>query len=282
MRGLAIVLAVVFLIISGCGNREDIESAVPEIGTDELHISVLDVGKADAIVLSNGDETVVIDTGEKGNNKDIEEYLDKKGLSRIDYLIITHFDKDHVGGAAKLIKNVEIGQIITPDYTGNNKEYEKFVDAVVEAGLEWNAITQNISFSIGDANITIYPPMKTEYKSEPDNDYSLVIDAEHCGNSFMFAGDCMTERLAELPEQMNMEHDFLKVPHHGRECEGMYEFIKSVSPDYAVITCSEKEGAEFGVIDALGDVGCMTYMTTKGRVDIISSPGGLTVEQDKE
>ncbi|WP_026052891.1 MBL fold metallo-hydrolase, partial [Ruminococcus flavefaciens] len=77
-------------------------------------------------VLQSDTGTVVIDCGEKGDGKKITGLLEESGRTTIDYLIITHFDKDHVGGAAKVLNSFEVKNVLTPDYEGTVDEYDKF------------------------------------------------------------------------------------------------------------------------------------------------------------
>lgn len=250
---------------------------IPEV-TGEFKTTVLDVGKADAIILETASGTVVIDTGEKNDGSKVLSYFAEHGTDKIDYLFITHFDKDHVGGAADIINNMEIGEIITPNYEGNNKEYEKFKAALSEKDLTELRLTDYKTFTLDDTVFEIYPPKKSYY-AEEDNDFSLVINVTHGENTFMYAGDCETERLAELPGQMSMEHIFLKMPHHGQYYKGIDELIKSAAPKYAVITDSEKNPADEEVLILLENIGCEIYETMYGNISAVSDGKSITVMQ---
>ena len=275
-----VAVATITGVLASCTAHEPAvikQVSVPEV-TGEFKTTVLDEGQADAIILETASHTVVIDTGEKDDGDELVEYLTQNGIKSIDYLFITHFDKDHVGGASELIENIEIGEIITPDYEGNNKEYKNFIAALEENGLSQTKLTDYMTFTLDDSVFEVFPPEKSSY-IEDDNDFSLVINVVHGENTFMFAGDCETARLKELPGQMNMEHMFLKVPHHGVYCDGMDEFIKSVSPVYAVITDSEKKPADDEVLALLEGVGCEIYETTYGSITTVSDGKTIKITQ---
>ena len=95
------------------------ENPAPETEKEEpkdngdLKIFFFELGKADAFLIYNNKTTMLIDTGEKGDGKDILQYMENNGIEGIDYLFITHFDKDHVGGANKILGNTRVGQIYT-------------------------------------------------------------------------------------------------------------------------------------------------------------------------
>lgn len=270
MKRLIVLFITVVLTLCAC------TAEMPEV-TGSFEVDVLKVGKADAIVLRTQNHAVVIDCGEKGDGKEVLGCLSENGFEKIDYLFITHFDQDHVGGATKVINNIEIGQIITPDYIGIGSEYEKFIEAMEENGLEAVKLKKNMSFTLDDVLFEVYPPMRSEYE-ESDNDYSIVISVTHGENTFLFAGDAETDRLGELPRQFGQEHDFLKVPHHGKYDKGSDQFLNSVKPKYAVITCSEKNPAEPQILELLEKLGCEVYLTTNGNVHAVSDGKTIDIE----
>lgn len=244
----------------------------------EFDVAVLDVGKADAIILTTKNHSVLIDTGNRGDGKKILDYLSDKGIDYVDYLFITHFDKDHVGGAVKLINNLDIGQIIVPNYEGNNTEYERYAEAMEKNGKTQTVIGSNMTFVLDDVLFEAYGAKKSSYK-ESDNDFSIVISATHGENRFLFAGDAEEERLGEIISQMDLEHTFLKVPHHGKIENNSEQFFKSVNPKYAVITCSAEEMCDGEVTDILESMGCEVFLTLDGSVEVSSDGKEIKIEQ---
>ena len=97
---------------------------------DIFTITSIDVGKGDCILIQTGDRndpvTVMIDTGYKETADDVLNYLRKQDINKLDALIITHYHKDHVGGAAAILKGVPVGKVYMPDYEGTKKVYEEF------------------------------------------------------------------------------------------------------------------------------------------------------------
>ena len=88
------------------------------------------MGKADALVLKQAGHTVLIDTGEKDDGDKIVRFLKNQGIHSVDLLVITHFDKDHVGGAAKVLEHMEVNAVFMPDYEGTRPEYDSFLEAL--------------------------------------------------------------------------------------------------------------------------------------------------------
>ena len=98
-----ISLILIFLFVlnsAGCTSQKEY-----------LCVDFLDVGNADCIVIRTENRTTVIDTATSISSNIIFEYLNEKGIDRIDVLIITHFDKDHVGSASKIINNIKVDRV---------------------------------------------------------------------------------------------------------------------------------------------------------------------------
>lgn len=265
--------------MTSCGqNVPKSDSAAPPQVTGEFSVSVLKVGKADAIVLQTANHSVVIDCGETDDSKEILKYLSKNNISKIDRLFITHFDKDHVGGAADILNNIETKQIITPSYEGSNDEYRNYINAAKANNITPLTLTENMTFILDDVLFEIYPPQKSSYK-ESDNDFSLAISVKHGSNSFLFTGDAEAERLTEILNQTNAEYSFLKVPHHGQHNKNTKKFIEQINPSYSVITCSAKNTADAETINILESIGSEVYLTENGNVKVVSDGKNISITQ---
>ena len=282
-----LAFAAALFVMTGCSKTEEATkpaaptAEVPEV-TGEFTFTALKVGKADALVLKTQNHTVLIDCGEKDDGDNIVEYLNENGIEKIDKLYITHFDKDHVGGAAEIIQNMDIDEIITPDYITDSKEYQSFLGAASEKGI----IPQKIGgdneytamYSLDDVIFNVYPPTENEY-DESDNDYSIAVSAQHGTNRFLFTGDAEKVRLEELSGQLSGTFDVLKVPHHGGMEDNSEAFISQISPKYAVIACSEKNPADPELVALLEQYGAQVYTTAEANVGFTSDGQSITVSQ---
>ncbi len=265
-RGSLVFLCMLFLFC-GCGGKKSGEDFSGKWDLPELTVTFFNVGKGDAILIEAEEERMLIDSGYDDTCEEILDYLEEQGIRRLDYLVITHFDKDHVGGADHVLETVEVGEILQPDYVSEGGQYLEYREAMEKKGKEPVPVTETRRLSLGNAELVIYPPQQEEYKEE-DNDFSLVISMTYGERRFLFAGDSERERLKELLEQSEFElaHDLLKVPHHGREEKNSQEFLEAVSPEFAVITCSEEKPADPEILKILESMGTKTYQTTEGTV----------------
>lgn len=276
LSGIAILVALIFLCACNAKDEKNIIK-VPQ-AENEFNISVLKVGQADAIILKTKNHTAVIDCGEEDDGDEVVEYLTNAGTDKIDYLLITHFDKDHVGGASEVLDNFEADEIIIPNYIGTSDEYETFTNTLAEKNIAPTLLNEELTFTLDDVLFEVYPPQKQSYK-EHDNDHSLVISVTHGENKFLFAGDAEKDRLAELSSQLDLDHDFLKMPHHGNYNKGTVNFLKGVTPTYTVICDSDKNPAENDTIKELETVGSEIYHTKDGNIAVVSDGKTISVTQ---
>ncbi len=289
-RLLAILTLCALLLAGGCRPKAPTDNTEPPLPvTGDVEVAVLSIGKADAIVITAQNKTVVIDTGESDDGGKVLNYLNEKGRAVIDLLIITHYDRDHVGGADRLLNFAEVKQVIRPDYTGVREEYDTFLATLQDLQVPDTALPcggDDITLQIEDMEFTINSPLKDTYVNkdgvQQDNDFSLVVRARHGAKVFLFAGDAEDARLAELVvSKKNWKADFLKLPYHGNFTELTAAFLNLVQPDYAVACDSDKNPTAAETVAALATLGCQLFATRNGTVVCKSNGVALTVTQLK-
>ena len=277
IKKIAAAVIIPFLALSSmfsCSNKD-----TPPKGAKELRTDFLDVGKADAIVIQTETGTVVIDCGEKGDGKRIGEVLEESGRTSIDYLIITHFDKDHVGGAPKVLKSFEVKNVLTPDYDGTVDEYDKFCKMLEDTETPRTRITEDMSFTLDDAEFTIYAPKENFYGENDENDFSLVTKVVHHNNTLLFTGDAMEQRLDEIMDIGKCT--LLKMPYHGRKLDNITDFLKATSPKCAVV-CTSADEFSGKTQDTLASMKIPTYATCfNGNITAISNGGTIEFTTEK-
>ena len=273
---LSICLLTVFLF-SGCQNKKDITVEAPAV-TGSFDFTVLKAGQADAIFMQTQNHNIIIDCGEKDDGDELTELLQEKGISNVDYIFITHFDKDHVGGFPEMMDNVTASNILVPEYEGNNDEYEEYLKTVSNKGLQITQLTKDTNFILDDVLFEISVPKKQSY-AEGDNDFSLVISVTHGDNTFLFAGDAEADRLTEVLSEFGRQYDFLKVPHHGKANKNTKRFITAVKPTYSIICDSDKNPAEDETISILEFVESEIYSTRNGNISVLSDGKEIKITQ---
>jgi len=243
--------------------------------TAKLTVFAFSAGAADAFLITTENSAVLIDCGERSFGKEIAAYLTEQGITRLDYLIITHFDKDHVGGADKVIRTVKIDHVLQSDYPKESNAYENYLEALLDAEIEAETIKTDISFALDGVQYRIDAPTGG-YSSDESNNSSLIVTITNGSDKLLFMGDAEDERIVEFLNQQPGTYDFLKVPHHGRSGEMSSLLIQSIRPQIAVITSSEKEKEDGDVLHWLEHIGADCYLTRSGTVTIESTGSGVT------
>ena len=226
----------------------------------DLRVLVFDVGQGDSILVSfpNNGGNVLIDTSgdtmnyESSNNvgNKIIPYLKTVGITKIDYLVVSHGDFDHMGEAINLVNNFK-------------------VDNVVFNCGEFNNLEKNLIMVLNKKNIKYYTCIRelriSKYKMQflntreydNENDNSSVVYFNYDGYKFLFMGDAGVEKEKDILEKYNISDiDVLKVGHHGSKTSSDKKFIDEIKPKHSIISVGKNN--RYGhpnkeVLDTLND-----------------------------
>ena len=207
-------------------------SATAQTSTN-VTIKFIDVGQGEAILIALPEKTMLIDAGPTGSAPKIAQVLQELGRNKIDYLVATHPDEDHIGGMADVISSTQIGTIYAPNKTNNTATYRKFLTAVQNNNLQITLAEAGTIIDQTDAyKLEILWPTKDA--NFPDtNDYSIIIKLTVGTKTFLFTGDAPTNAILNS----NPGHiDVLKVSHHGSRTGTTEVLIHKLSPTYAVLS----------------------------------------------
>lgn len=276
-KGLPALLCILVLLISMCGC-----AAAQEItGGAEMEVYFFKAGKADAILITTQNGAILLDCGYKGFGQTILDELSARAIETIDYLVITHFDKDHVGGAAKVINNFPVKTVLQSNSPRDSEEYAKYIRAFNNANLEPITVREDYVFTLDGVTFTVNPPRKNNYINDDSNNSSLIVTAVNGDDVFLFLGDAQTERLEEYLEAEPVDCDFLKIAHHGSEEPLIEALVSTVRPELAVITCSEEEAESNSVRLTLENAGVALWLTRVAPVRVTSNGESIAVNYEE-
>lgn len=244
-----------------------------------FEITFLSIGKADCTVIQVKDKCILIDTGEEENLPEVLAFLQKKGIRKIDTLIFSHFDKDHVGGAAGILQSLTVKNILESPFSSDREEYRKYKAECEKQNIKATVLTEVYEFTVADYAFTVIPPEKDRYDRKEDNNSSMIVTMKHGGSLFGFFGDAMDERLEEYMASYSDRFDLIKLPYHGNYLEQYPSFLDQTSPAYAVATCSLKNPADEKTLSLLEEKGVDYYLTANGEVSVIGTKDGFTIKQ---
>ena len=252
MKGLGIIDSVTDIFSMFSQSGEGLGGNTPVV-EGSLNVHLIDVGQADSILLMTSGANMLIDTGDLDDDytDKIIDYLKKQGVSRLDYLVLTHPDADHIGGAPEIINEFEVVRCIMPDHAKTTDIYENTISALEDNNVEVIEGKSGESFEFGDTLCNVLAPIDID-GSESANNASVVIKLTHGENTFLFTGDAeeeSEEKMLEKYSASDLEADFLKAGHHGSETSSTEAFLDAVRPKYAFISCGE--GNKYGHPDSV-------------------------------
>ena len=197
-------------------------------------ISILDVGQGDSSLIRLKNKNILIDTG--GNiNYDISKnilipYFKSVGIKKIDYLVLTHGDYDHIGEAINLVENFKVEKVIFNCGPYNDLENE-LIEVLDKKKIKYYTCIKELNID----NNKLHFLQTKEYDNENEN--SNVIYMELNGYKFMFMGDAGVEKEKDILEKYNVSKiDVLKIGHHGSKTSSDKKFIDEMNPKYSVIS----------------------------------------------
>lgn len=289
---LGILLGSTFL--GGCaegstneGNRTEINSDLEKVTEESelkekdgdmlsrLEVHFLDVGQGDATFLSCDGYTMLIDAGNNDKGTAVWSYLKNQGVERLDYVIGTHPDADHIGGLDVVLYKFDCGTVFLPDVKNDTRTYEDVVQVMEEKDYPVTMPVVGETYSLGEASFTIIAPNR-DYGSDL-NDASVGILVEHGSNRFLFTGDAEETAEADiLANGQDISADVYKAGHHGSNTASTEEFLQEVNPAYAVISCGE--GNSYGhphaeVLNRFRSMGIDVFRTDEQGTIVAVSDG---------
>ena len=214
------------------------------MSSNSLKIHFINIGQADSILIQQGKEAMLIDGGTIFNADDVVDYIRTQGITKLKYVIGTHFHDDHAGGLGSVIWNFKVGKVFLPKTNYTIPEIIVLRVAMFFKRVALVYPSFGSTYALGNASFTFLSRLG-KYSSKMDmdtiNNNSLVIKMRYKKNTFLFTGDA--EELAEadlVASGCNLKSDVMKVGHHGSSTSTTEPFLNSVNPRYAVLTAGNE------------------------------------------
>lgn len=252
-------------------------------GVSEFVVYFLDVGEGDSSVIVCDGHAMIIDGGDSGNSGYIYSFLKNHAITKLDYVVCTHPDADHVGGLSGALNYAKANRVFCTVADHNTDTFKSFAKYSQAQGKKIEVPAVGDTFSLGSAKIKIVGPYELSGNS------SLVLRIEYGETSFLFTGDAeLSDEKEILEHNPKLKSTVLKVGHHGSGTSTSVSFLDSVAPEYAVITVggdnSYGHPAE-AVLERLREAGVRLYRTDmQGLIECRSDGKALsfTVEKNSD
>ena len=241
---------------------------------DKMEVHFIDVGQGDATLITCSGHAMLIDSGDDTKGTAIQNYLKKQNIKQLDYLLLTHPDADHIGGAPVIITKFDIDKVFVSNYEKDTKTYQKLIQALDNKRLKYMTPDVGSQYSLGTATITILAPNATY---DNPNDASIACILQNGNNKFLFTGDAGEEAEKDIANNgLDISADVYHVGHHGSRYSTSKEFFEAVNPDYAVISCGEDNSYGHPHAETLNTLrmnGVKVYRTDEEGTVIATSDG---------
>lgn len=216
---------------------------------DELQIHIIDVGQAESILIVQDGFTMLVDSGDNFTGDDVVKYIKNLGIDKIDIFLITHFHRDHAGGAHKIISSLDVKKIVCHKFSDLSTMQERFwyIDMSISRSIRETFGSMSIfmesacennklkNFDVGDAKVYT---LSQNNDAVNVNNKSIVFKLVYGDFSMLFMADAESEVEKELLEEdADLSADVLKIGHHGSKTSTTDEFLDNVNPKYAVVSC---------------------------------------------
>lgn len=280
------------LIFTGCASKDNAspsagdsadtaEQSGPEEG--ELQAVFFDVGKGDCILLTMGEDHVLLDAGYEETSGEITKELKARGVDSLEAMIITHYDKDHVGGAAEIAAAIPVETFYLPDYEGEADKSGDLLNLIERKDFESVRVTKEAQIPLGEAKIEVDPAMVAyDAAEENDNDASLIVRIYYGEDEWLLPGDIEKDAIDIWLDENTQTFDILKMPHHGRKEGNTKELIENADPSIAVITDSAQDEANEKVLKQLDKRDVTVYRSSVNGTITITGDGSGEYEVSTE
>ena len=299
-----ILLVVGIVFLAGCVGAAPAEQAPTgpdtvdegpvEAANGTLAVHYINVGQSvSTLVVGPDGETMLVDTGHYNDDGEyVLEYLRQHDVTRIDHLVTSHNDADHIGGNAAVIEYYEteaegVGAVYDPGIAASTQTYAEYLDAVEEHDVTLYETREGDAVSLGAVDVDVLGPPEPSLESEARNENSVVLKLTHGETSFLLSGDAEDDQEEYLIDTYGAElqSTVLKAGHHGSPSSSSGRFIDAVSPRAVVV--SSAYDSRYGhpteeVLQRFADRSVPTYWTaTHGNVVLVSDGSGVSVRTQR-
>lgn len=272
-----VALILCLSLLAGCsfsGSTKDSSAGGPVDGKGKLRVIFIDVGQgASQLIITPSGKTMLIDAGNNDKEQVMLDALKKYGIARLDIVIGTHPDADHIGGLDKVIDKLSVGKIYMPKVSSNTKTFESVLRSIQRKGLKVSSAKAGLTLNLDSGvQVSMIAPL-TNY--EDTNNMSAVVKVSYGKHSFLLTGDAEADSEKDmLASGADLRSDVLLVGHHGSKSSTSVAFLKKVNPQYAVIQSGK--GNKYGhptqtIIKRLQKQGVKVYRNdTQGTVEFLT------------
>ena len=257
-----------------------------------LRADFLDTGDSDAILLRLDEVVILMDTGEADDYPIISQKLTEYGITTIDYLIISHYDNDHIGTVSQVLQSYTVKEMYMPDYVRDSRLYRHMMATLeVMPAVQVHRPTEDVRIDLPYGSLWINPTAlyesgvtlgSDESHALEENNYSLITSVYFGDVSILLAGDAEQDRITEFMELVGSElaYDVIKIPHHGGYDKALGNLLReNVGARYCMVHVGSQGLVDASLVTAMRTSGAAAKFTYEGNIAFATDGVSMTVEQ---
>ncbi len=249
------------------------KTTTPKQVSGNLKVHFINVGQADATLFQTGDVNILFDAG-NWNRRDVVEYLLSVGVEKIDLLIGSHPDADHIGQMPLILDQFQVDEVWMSGVESTSKTFENTLDKIIEHGVSYHEPRAGESYQLGNLFLDVIAPKQLTNDSNED---SISVYFAFGKTGIVMTGDAgVRAESAMLDVRGNLSADILHAGHHGSSTSTSESFLKAVDPKYVIISAGANNSyghPHVEVVDRLVKSGAEIYATYQHGTIIFSSDG---------
>ncbi len=243
----------------------------------DMKVHFIDVGQGDSIFIqSPSGKTMLIDGGTKSDGETVVAYLKSHKVSKLDYVVATHPDADHIGGLIDVVNSFTVGQFINSGKVHTTQTYKELLSIVLAKKIKYSE--PKTGDLVPFDNALKLQVLHVDANTSDINDASIVLKATYNKVSFLLTGDADVDMESKIMAKYDVKATVLKAGHHGSNTSSSAKFISEVKPATTIL--SYGKGNSYGhphkeVVSRLKNVASKIYSTAVSG-NIVVTTNGLT------
>jgi competence protein ComEC len=197
-----------------------------------LRVTFLDVGQGDSTLLETPSARVLVDEGPPEAN--VAGQLSRMGVRSLSAIVLTHPQRDHVGGAADVIRRIRVSEVLDPGLAASGSDSREALAAARERHVPVRTVRSGMTLRAGGLLLDVLWPEDAGTPSEDPNQNAVVLIASYGDTDVYLSADAESDVTARLPLRAV---EIMKVAHHGSEDAGLADELRTLRPRIAVISC---------------------------------------------
>lgn len=230
--------------------------------TENMSLTAMDVGQGQCIAARSGGQTVLVDCGgdrEDANGESVARKLLMSGETKVDAVILTHFDEDHTCGLIQLMQRMEVAKLYVPDIQQGEENRALVLKAAQEEGAEVCFVSLETELAFGRGRITLFPPTQTNAENAS---LSALLSFEEY--DILITGDMSSDEERKLLRKYDFpDIEVLFAGHHGSKYSTSRELLEATMPETVLICVGENSYGHPAqeVLDRIAAIGAQVYRT---------------------